>query len=943
MSGLPPAKKRKKSSSSLFGFFKHKDPAAAKKPRRRYRFEGGSIALPALWFARDDSLLVRRMEGCNFHERRVAAFDFDGCLTTDSGPIGSNGSGGGGVPIRDGVIEKLRALYDGDATGEGVVGGEGKEPSGAGERHRLVVFTNGANIGNMRRDASCANAVARKTGRLNEFARRLQRPLEMFVATKKDHYRKGVGTGFWDALLEDPNLVLDMNAAAAASSSALSASSSSSSSSASSSAAASSSPGKVRPAAPDLSVSFFVGDAAGRDGDFSDSDKAFAEAVGLRFFNETQFFGQKKQPVSSATVDDLRMQIFGCSQLLVVLVGAPGSGKSEFCKAMLNSATTAGCDRVTASRWSVVCQDELKSREACIRSCEELLGLNKCVVIDRTNISTEQRAHWTFIAKNAGVPCIAIELGGQERHQLIENVLSRPAGSHGTRLDASSNPKNVSFVVSKFLRAYQQTSLAEGFDLVFRCGESLEERGQLVAALRNWATCAVPARAATRTVEIVKSGRTLLVPTLRSDVLAADALPVLWDAAKAFLTLEENAALSIEVLDTTQTADESGSGSGSESVSSPSVTNDLDGRLVHIKGYTSAQRELFPAAIHESRANMVATPAVFKFANGGHALNRQVHRCFNAGRSEAEAAGVRNRNAMDLRNLTGEFHGSCRPGVYPCAVPESNSITFTHIFHCVTPRIVAGSEEAAAKMTEHYRDLFAEFRKKSVERLSVDDISASSSSSSSSASSSASSSGGVGNGSKSSSGGGAAAANSPDDVSDLAAIGLAVFPAVWSEPLDPPPRTGNWRSVLDCYVSPTRNGDCQRRVFLETARYVCIYDGYPKGKIHLLVVPKPDFLNIKYPSELNATHCERLAVLHSAAKAIARQVRRRFMDDLSPGHIMKVGYHHKPSLSRMHIHLISDDLSGRGMKTKKHRDSFATDFFVPVDTVMAQARRKAVD
>ena len=52
----------------------------------------------------------------------------------------------------------------------------------------------------------------------------------------------------------------------------------------------------------------------------------------------------------------------------------------------------------------------------------------------------------------------------------------------------------------------------------------------------------------------------MLVPTLRSDVLAADALPVLWDAAKAFLTLEENAALSIEVLDTTQTADESGSG-----------------------------------------------------------------------------------------------------------------------------------------------------------------------------------------------------------------------------------------------------------------------------------------------------------------------------------------------------------------------------------------------
>ena len=60
--------------------------------------------------------------------------------------------------------------------------------------------------------------------------------------------------------------------------------------------------------------------------------------------------------------------------LLVVLVGAPGSGKSEFCRAMVDAATTAGCDRTATSRWSVVCQDELKSREACISSCEELLG-----------------------------------------------------------------------------------------------------------------------------------------------------------------------------------------------------------------------------------------------------------------------------------------------------------------------------------------------------------------------------------------------------------------------------------------------------------------------------------------------------------------------------------------------------------------------------------------
>lgn len=41
----------------------------------------------------------------------------------------------------------------------------------------------------------------------------------------------------------------------------------------------------------DLSSSFYVGDAAGRPGDnVGNSDRAFAEAVGVRFATETSFF-----------------------------------------------------------------------------------------------------------------------------------------------------------------------------------------------------------------------------------------------------------------------------------------------------------------------------------------------------------------------------------------------------------------------------------------------------------------------------------------------------------------------------------------------------------------------------------------------------------------------------------------------------------------------------
>ena len=43
--------------------------------------------------------------------------------------------------------------------------------------------------------------------------------------------------------------------------------------------------------APDASLSTYVGDAAGRLGDFSDSDKGFAEAAGLHFQTPEEFFG----------------------------------------------------------------------------------------------------------------------------------------------------------------------------------------------------------------------------------------------------------------------------------------------------------------------------------------------------------------------------------------------------------------------------------------------------------------------------------------------------------------------------------------------------------------------------------------------------------------------------------------------------------------------------
>jgi hypothetical protein len=45
----------------------------------------------------------------------------------------------------------------------------------------------------------------------------------------------------------------------------------------------------------DKAASFYVGDAAGREKDHSDSDLLFAKAAGLRFFTEDAFFDSSAQ------------------------------------------------------------------------------------------------------------------------------------------------------------------------------------------------------------------------------------------------------------------------------------------------------------------------------------------------------------------------------------------------------------------------------------------------------------------------------------------------------------------------------------------------------------------------------------------------------------------------------------------------------------------------
>lgn len=46
---------------------------------------------------------------------------------------------------------------------------------------------------------------------------------------------------------------------------------------------------------------------------------------------------------------------------------------------------------------------------------------------------------------------------------------------------------------------------------------------------------------------------------------------------------------------------------------------------------------------------------------------------------------------------------------------------------------------------------------------------------------------------------------------------------------------------------------------------------------------------------------------------------------------LKVGIHAHPSLTHLHIHLLTPDMVSPSLKHKKHYNSFTTSFFIPLD------------
>ncbi|EWC45846.1 hypothetical protein DRE_04853 [Drechslerella stenobrocha 248] len=285
------------------------------------------------------------------------------------------------------------------------------------EGYRLVVFTNqnGLKLDSPKHEKQ----VKDWKQKINFIATALNLPLLVYAATATDFYRKP-RLGMYERLLSD----LSDQACII-----------------------------------DLENSLFVGDAAGRKGDFSASDRKFAENIGIKFLTPEEYFlGEKPAPYEY----DFDPSSFRRSMAtpafvkkypleLVVFTGRPGAGKSTF---SIQYLEPAGYQRIN--------QDILKTREKCLKVAEGYLKEGKSVIIDSTNPGRDNRSLWKTLADKIGdVAFRCIYLTTPER-LCVHN--------DGVRAYSSVkffNPENRESVSSmaflSFKSKFQEPELSEGF------------------------------------------------------------------------------------------------------------------------------------------------------------------------------------------------------------------------------------------------------------------------------------------------------------------------------------------------------------------------------------------------------------------------------------------------------------------------------------------------
>ena len=182
--------------------------------------------------------------------------------------------------------------------------------------------------------------------------------------------------------------------------------------------------------------SFFVGDAIGRTGDFSDSDKIFAENIGIPCCCPEQVFHVKTEITEIPTIP------LSNEKQIIIMMGYPGSGKSTIAKNICKNE-------------SFVCLegDLYKTSTKMIKASIEDIKQNKSIIFDATNSSSKKRQEY-------------IELGKKYNYKIVCIHVSTPLEVAYKQNKLRNYEKYVPKIAySVYKKYYEEPNETEGFNL----------------------------------------------------------------------------------------------------------------------------------------------------------------------------------------------------------------------------------------------------------------------------------------------------------------------------------------------------------------------------------------------------------------------------------------------------------------------------------------------
>lgn len=147
--------------------------------------------------------------------------------------------------------------------------------------------------------------------------------------------------------------------------------------------------------------SFYVGDALGRKNDYSDSDKVFAENVGISIkCPEDVFLLHNNTNEDNINIDAVE------SQEIIIMCGYPGSGKSTIADKVFGTNTS----------YVILSGDLLKTSSKMTKAAKSPIADGKSVIFDATNMTRAKRAEYINCAQNYNilVRCIYVATSMEE-------------------------------------------------------------------------------------------------------------------------------------------------------------------------------------------------------------------------------------------------------------------------------------------------------------------------------------------------------------------------------------------------------------------------------------------------------------------------------------------------------------------------------------------------